>query len=356
MNVIIFIIRVLKLLLMNYRFVQFVVLFSLIIAIPVSASLTKIAVKSPVFIGETGIDISSPLNGCKQIAWWPAGNDTGTPPDKILEIKGDIYSYNMSPEIFSGYEGTWYCWDPKPVLEVFYVKKPEFSFRIWDLDQNRDISGQSVPQSRRVTYRIDTNLCPVVNYLNRSDKTPLDRFFDVGLKGPYGADIINIYTGNAGALGTLTLTFDSKPDISTSPYIWRDGGSWNHTARSGDGTYLFPLGTYTFTASQNLNNMRYYYGDTVGVTTSDSVNITFIPDVIIPSPTVTATTLTMSPTTIQPTSTMATSLSTVVTSRAITPPTKKPTWTSTPLPFWLPTIAVIVAFCLSGYCRCNKRI
>jgi len=352
MNVIIFIIRVLKLLLMNYRLIFCVLLLLLgILAVPVSAGLTKIDVGAPVFVGEMGLDISSALNGCNQISWWPVGNDTSSPAGKVIEITQNRFSYNISPDLFSGYEGAWYCSNKKPIVKAFTVEKPQFTLKIWDVDQNNDVTGQSVPRNTRVTYRIDTNLDRVFNYLYRPLVNPLDRLFDVRLKGPNGAGISNIYTGSAGVTGTEILTFDSKPDVRASPYIWRDGNVWNHTARSGDGTPLYPLGTYTFTATQNLNAMKNYYGDLVGVTVSGPVNITFIPDVATPTPTATPATLVTTP---EPTKT-STTVSTVATTRAVTTPTKKPTWTSAPLPGWLTVIALGIGCVVFAVCQKGNR-
>jgi hypothetical protein len=351
MNVIIFIIRVLKLLLMNYRLVLCIVLLIGITAVPVSARLTKIASGAPVYTGEVGLDISSALNGCHQIAWWPAGNDTGTPPGKILEIQGDMYYYNFSPDIFSGYEGKWYSWDKKPNIVVFDVQKPELTLRIWDLDQGKDITGQTIPRSTRITYRIETNLYHAVNYLYRPDVTPADLFFDVRLKGPNNEDFTNIYTGSAGLSGTLILKFDTKPDVKTSPYLWKDGGSWNHTARSGDGSPLYPLGTYTFTASQNLNNMRDYYHESVNITTSGPKTVTFIADQPTTAPTAIVTTQVTTATTA-----VATTMRTVVvTSATSAAPTKKPTWTSTPLPAGITLLALGTVYLVFFLHRRNQH-
>ena len=339
MNVIIFIIRVLKLLLMNYRLVLCVVLLFGISIVPASARLTKIASGAPVYTGEVGLDISSALNGCQQIAWWPAGNDTGSTPGKILAIESDMYNYNVSPDIFSGYEGKWYSWDKKPNVVVFDVQKPYLTLLIWDIDQDRDITGQTVSQSTRITYRIETNLYHAVNYVYRPDLTPLDLFFDVRLKGPNNEDFTNVYTGSAGLPGTVILKFDTKPDVKTSPYLWKDGGSWNRTARSGDGSPLYPLGTYTFTASQNLNNMREYYHDAVNVTISGPKTVTFIAD----QPTTEPPAIVTTQVTTSTTAAVTTMKTTVVTSATSTAPTRKQTWTSTPLPGWVVLIGLGVA-------------
>lgn len=344
MNVIIFIIRVLKLLLMNYRLIFCVLMFLMgIFAVPVSAGLAKIGAGAPVYIGEMGLDISTALNGCNQISWWPSGNDTSSPTGKVIEIAQNRFSFNISPDLFSGYEGTWYCSDKKPVYKAFTVEKPQFSLKIWDVDLDKDVSGQSVPRSTRVTYRIDTNLDQAFNKFYRPQVNPLDQLFDVRLKGPNGAGISNIFTGSAGVPGTEILSFTSKPDVRASPYIWRDGKVWNHTARRGDGTPLYPLGTYTFTATQNLNNMKNYYGDLVGVTTSGPVTITFIADT--PSSSVTPSILVTIPEPTLPVTTIAT----IAPTKAVTTVTKIPTWTSAPLPEWVTFMALgigCIAFAL----------
>ena len=342
MNVIIFIIRVLKLLLMNYRPALFVVLLIGIVALPASASLVKVAAGTPVFIGEVGLDISSGLSGCHQVAWWPAGNDTSTPPGKILDIAGDIFNYTITPADFSGYEGKWYTWDKQPNVVVFDVKKPEFTLGVWDLDHNRDVTGQTVPRSTRITYRIDTNLYPALNKLNRPDVTSLDLFVTVGLTAPSGKTMNSIYTGSAGAKDTQILMMDTKPFIKTSPYLWKDGGDWNHTARGGGGDFLYPPGTYTFSASQNLNNMRSYYGDTEGVTISGPKTITFIADQPAVQPTITTTTRATTQATAT-TSVPRTIKTGVAPSMTTVLPAKKPTWTSTPLPAWITLTGLGVA-------------
>jgi hypothetical protein len=357
MNVIIFIIRVLKLLLMNYRLALIVVLLLGVIVIPASASLIKVPANKPVYSGEVGLDISSGLAGSHQIAWWPAGIDTSTPPGKILDIQGDIHNYNISPADFSGYEGQWYTWDFKPSIPVFEVKKPELTLKIWDLDHDRDVTGQSIPQSTRITYRIDTNLDLVLNKLNRSDINPLDLFYDVGLKGPTGLDIYSIYTGSAGAKDTVVLPVESKPFITSSPYFWNNGGQWDRTARGGKGEILYPLGTYTFTASQNLNNMKDYYHDLVGVTISGPQSITFIADQSVPAPTATpysTATLSTLVTTPQPTL-PATTVTTLAPPRAVTTVTKKPTWTSAPLPEWVTFMALGMGCMVFALCRKHSR-
>ncbi|MGD1004165.1 MAG: DUF3821 domain-containing protein [Methanoregulaceae archaeon] len=319
---------------MNYRLILSLLLLVGLIVIPVSADLKKIDIRSTVFVGEVGMDISTPLYGCREIAWWPAGNDTSTPPGKIIELNQSVFSYNFSPDIYSGYEGAWYCWNPKPIFKVFDVKAPQMTLKIWDLDHDQDVSGQNIPSSTRITYRIETNLYEAMNTSQRREANPLDMFFDVGLKSPSGKNLPNIFTGSVGVPSTQILPFDSKPNVIMSPYMWRDGGLWNRSARTPDGYLLYPLGMYTFTASQNLNNMEYLYGDKVGVTTSGPINITFVFSATTPSPTSTTTNV-ATPVVTQTSTSIPTPVpvTSIQTTQPVTPGAK-PTWTSTPLSVW----------------------
>ncbi len=347
-NVIIFIIRVLKLFLMKYRSVLLILIVIAFLLAPASADLRKIGAKSPVYIGETEIDISSPLNGCHQIAWWPAGNTTDTPPGKILDIEGDMYKYNISPDVFSGYTGTWYRWDLKPVAPVFDVLEPEFDLKVWDLDHDRDVTGQTVPRSTRITYRIDTNLYQILDTkYKRPELTPLDSFMEVTLTGPTGQALTNIYTGSAGLPDTEILKLDTNPIVTSTPYYWKDGGRWNHTARDRDGTVLYPPGTYTFYGTQNLNNMRFYYGNDSRVATG-ARTITFAADAVVTTPPVTSLTGTI---TASPTVTAVTTPATVPVQTATGTP--KPTWTSTPLPPEIILMALVLVG-ITGLYRLKK--
>jgi len=243
----------------KYFLSVFCVIFLLVA--PAAASLNKIAPGSPVFIGENDVDISSALNGCHTIAWWQNGTSRTSSPAKnvtiyeLNSVSEKIYHYNLSPEIFAGYTGTWYCEDTATRSPVFDLRDPQMTLKIWDLDHDVDVSGQTIPRATNVTYRIDTNLYKVLNYLNRPNSNPSDSFFTIKLTDPLGRNIANIYTGSYGGAKTLILPFDTNPYVSSTPYLWRNGNTWDHAARNLQGDPLYPAGTYTFTLNQNLNRM-----------------------------------------------------------------------------------------------------
>jgi hypothetical protein len=260
----------------------------ILILVPAHASLAKIAAGAPAFIGEQNLDISSGLNGHSVIAWWPAGADLSSNPAKTVAIAGNATSFYLDPAVFTGSTGTWYTHDTQPDIPVFVVYQPQINLSIWDVDTNTDITGQSVPMSANITYRIDTNLDMALNYTQRPNYNPSDGFFTVTLTSPTGMDVHQIFTGNVGNPTTQIIPFDSAPIIRSSPYIWENGPAWDRNAKSTDGSSVYPTGTYTFGVTQNLNGMSSSYNGTtaIGTVTSGNKTVTFIADTVTSSPTV----------------------------------------------------------------------
>jgi hypothetical protein len=348
MNVIMFIIRVLKLLSMHRKCVVLVFIFIFMYIAPVAGNTMKIAAGAPVFIGESDLDIAKALNGCHTISWWQNGTETSAPPQKnitlyeINSVSDIIYHYTISPKIFTGYTGIWYCTDKKPLKAVFEVLEPAIDIKVWDLNLNQDISGKSVPVSTKITYRVDTNLYHALKPLNRPDITPTDSFFTVTMTDSYNQNTSNIFTGSAGKQKTQIVPFDKQPFITESPFYWKNGKDWDRSARNANGELIYTSSMYTFTISQNLNHMQETYrangiSDFNGKTTK-AATITFVKD----NPSL-VTTVTMPPVaTTMPLTTLTTSgtdgASPIPTS---TPVTSKTTYS--PLAEWITLLGVGMA-------------
>ncbi|MDD1686860.1 DUF3821 domain-containing protein [Methanoregula sp.] len=333
---------------MQRKYILSVLVIILMVCLPVAATTNKIAAGAPVFIGESNLVITSAIKDCHVIAWWAdEGNMTG-PADKNLTVKqlnegaGLATHFNVSPDIFEGHAGNWYCEDVKPTFVVLRVLEPNLTIRVWDTDNDMDVTGQSVPISTNVTYRIDTNLDQAMVYYNRTDLTPLDGIFTIKLIDPSGKQISNFYTGSVGATTTEILSFDSTPFISTPIYMGKKMGSWNHLARDGSGSLLYPAGTYTFTVSQNLNNMQGLLtasgADLNGKTTA-SASVTFLPQESFTSATVSTVQtepVATVPETAEPTKTIQ-----KVTIATTVPVTTKTTYS--PLPAWITVVGLVGA-------------
>jgi len=298
MNVIIFIIRVLKLLFMHGKYFFLVFALITVLASPAAGSLTKIVAGAPVYIGEKNIDISSGLQQCHSIAWWAPGADMNGPPQKNISIIRNLddsiiaFSYTIDPKLYTGYEGKWYCEGKYPLRVVFEVFKPQISVKFWDLDKDEDVSGQTIPLDSNITYRIDTNLDMALQYKYRPDITPADSFYTVSLKDPSNNVLFTIYTGTYGRSDFQGLILDQHPYISSSPYFWKDGNRWDRASRNKQGDQIYPPGTYTITVDQNLNNMQDTWAGTTpevqqGITEA-SAAITFVKPIPAPTDVVTS--------------------------------------------------------------------
>ncbi|MDD5143939.1 DUF3821 domain-containing protein [Methanoregula sp.] len=332
----------------KYIFCALIVIF--LVCSPAAASTKKIATGAPVFIGESDLDISSSIRDCKVIAWWPEGADMSGPAAKNITIKLvnevilPVNHFNISPDLFRGHLGNWYCEDKKPTFVVLNVHEPEISIRVRDLDKDEDITGKAVPVTTNITYRIDTNLYKVLSYTDRTELTPADGFFTVTLTSPSGKDMKNIYTGSVGSPTTQILEFDSTPFMTSPTYYGRNLEAWNRLSRDTTGGYLYPTGTYTFTVVQDLNGMKNSYTSTEsrnGRTTS-SASVTFLPPespamqtTAVPSEPVTSV-----PETIIPTSTVTHVIVTVPATTIEEPPAKV---TYSPLPPWAVVLGLLGA-------------
>ena len=361
MNVIIFIIRVLKLLFMHekYFFLAFAVI--LVLASPVAGSLTKISAGAPVYLGEQNLDISAGLQGCRVIEWWEEGADTSGLASKnvtvirTLEDSDIAFKYTIRPEVFSGYTGTWYCEEKKPQKPVFIVTEPQVAIRVWDLDSGTDVSGTTIPVTANITYRIETNIDTALQLKHRPDLTPADSFWTVRLTDPTGRGISNIYTGSYGAASTQILSFDSAPLVASSPYDWRSGSAWNRASRNAQGGLIYPLGTYTFTVSQNLNGMEAVY-KSAGITEtggklSHSTQVTFVAEPVVTStPAVSPPPKTPQPGETAPTTQPAQTTPVETTHPALEPEPPVPERTTyAPLPGWIVLASLLMAGAYVAY-------
>jgi hypothetical protein len=315
-----------------------------LIVAPAAGNLNKIAGNVPVFIGESDIDISSSLNGCHNISWWGEGkNINSDPPWKNIAVvpintaSNEIYHFTFSPDVFTGYTGTWYCSDKAPDYPVFTLYEPNISISVWNLDNNLDVSGKSIPFGTNITYRIDTNLGPAANYLNRPNGNPADSFFTVSMTDPLNRPVNLLYTGSAGNPRTVILPLDVHPFFTVSPYYGKNMKDWSHSARNPQGGVIYPAGTYTIAVQANLNHMSDAYAvsgitDTTGKI-SDTKTVTLVQEAIVTStPTVRQPTPGTTAITIPPTQTVPP-----------TPPTTTPVpvkTTYSPFPVWVSLAAV----------------
>ena len=190
-----------------------VALFVLMAVMPVSAGLfangTIINQGATIFIGEEGLNVTHALNGAyygatcggfldcdmwnevpalTQIGWWASAADIyNTAPSKSIDLKTRYPSMTVAPSDFVGYTGNWYLLGPNGraysadvadcgcteagciASMVFTVADPSLDLKIWDFNQNQDVTGKSVPQGEKLGFRIDTNMYSAVDGAYRNN-------------------------------------------------------------------------------------------------------------------------------------------------------------------------------------------
>ena len=150
-------------------------IFVLLAILPVSAATanaTNISQGATVFVGESGLNIDAALSinnpavgEAPMIAWFPSTAQlTATTPEKTITMTGgNNRSFYVNPADFATRTGNWYCWTNSPGLQVgtaglaFTVADPQMDIKVWDLDQDKDVTGKSVPAGQKLTFRIETN-------------------------------------------------------------------------------------------------------------------------------------------------------------------------------------------------------
>jgi hypothetical protein len=275
---------------------------------------------------------------------------------KTLEDSDIAFSYTISPETYTGYEGTWYCSGKRPLRPVFEVLQPRMQVRWWDLEKDEDVTGKTIPVTANITYRLDTNLDRALQLKYRPDVTSQDSFYTIDLRDPAGKVLSSVYTGTYGRADSHGLIFDHKPMITTSPYYWRDGSAWDKTSKNIQGDLIYPPGTYSISISQNLNHIRESYAeiaeDKKAGVLDTSATVTFYKPASTPAPT---TAVPGTPQeTLSPVSTTPSPVVTVIATTETVPPThtaipKSTTYAS--LPSWIAIAALGMALACAAWLK-----
>ena len=209
--------------------------------------------KGTVFIGEEQLDITDAMrvgnvNGTvyTTLVYFSSGSNPfiDTPEMTLNDVTAD--NFYISPAIFSGKTGAWYVRDGSATVDVaFYVETPILSVKIWNIDTNSDITGESVPKSQRIDFKIDTNLYPIQA---RAPGAAMD--FDIVVTNPEGTQFSSLSTDS----GYRSL---ENIDVESSLYYWADNTDtlgWNLEAVS-DGSRLYGAGEYSVKLKCDQNSI-----------------------------------------------------------------------------------------------------
>ena len=273
---------------------------------------THIAAGATVFIGESGLNLADALTGTS-IAWFPstAPPDAQT-PEKIIDITGTKTNFLVTPGDFVGYIGNWYCWTSGQKLGdsalAFTVADPSIDVKIWDITQNKYVTGTYVPRGDKLTFRLETNGYSITNNAMRPSilhpswanpdtgtyygidpdtgdtvtKTS-EGFIDIKVKTPDDNVLLALFNGTAiSAPGTVSIPLVGM-FVDKQPWQWGNytGGYnmyWNTSIVNNVGQNVYPAGIYTVTAEFNINGMKDNYrngiADYVGKTISEARTFT----------------------------------------------------------------------------------
>ena len=219
-----------------------VVLFVLMAVMPVSATGlfangTVINQGATIFIGEEGLNVTHAMNQARfpnsvtpvgypdadqdlltlagaygpstAIGWWASAADLYvTSPSRMIDlgVNKRYVLMSVAPADFVGYTGNWYLLNgdrTRPYWpdmsgqssQVFNVQDPTLDIKIWDFNQNNDVTGKSVPQGEKLGFRIDTNMYPALDGRYRTNKvSDIPPFTEWA---PTGSKVMVVATGSS---------------------------------------------------------------------------------------------------------------------------------------------------------------
>jgi PKD repeat protein len=254
-----------------------------------------------VYIGEQGLDLTNALNAARaaavpettstQIGWWASAANIETTSPDVVVILTSATDFTVSPAFVGWYILTTTGHAAKDVagnpVVVFNVKDPSLALKVWDYDNNADVTGGSVTQGERLGFAIETNMysaldakyrAPILNKTGVGVNNVGDGYMMIRVKDA-SATLTNLYSSD-GLIKTLRYL-----NVSVQPYKWGNefGNNYNWDTGSkvsASTDYVYPTGTYTVFAESWLNNMKSNYkngGSTyTGKTVSETRTVTLV--------------------------------------------------------------------------------
>jgi len=301
--------------------------FVVLAVLPASASTSSAQAKiindgDTVLVGESGLNIAGTLATYDQIAWWQPDSEVNVDePEKIL-TPTNTGSFAVDADVFEDRTGKWYQYDGSAAHAVaFYVEIPTITTRIWDLNQNKDVSGKSVTSGELLTFRIDSNgdqvaireaiaaVRPHWEFDSATDNTyygllgtaqTAQGFVDIKVKTSNGATLTKLYNASEDTAAPTATTLQHL-FVDQSTWYWGNASAlasgsapygttnqhmiyWDTSATDTSGTRYYPAGTYTVTAEFYLNFIKDNYqndgADYTGRTISAAKTITITTDTV----------------------------------------------------------------------------
>ncbi len=221
-----------------------VAVFILLAVLPVpvisAANGTVIEQGATIFIGEEGLNVTHALNQAyyagqgtpaqnnsapplTAIGWWASAADLyTTSPSRTIDLATRYRAFTVAPSDFVGYTGSWYLLDAPGTRPIgatgaasmtFSIQDPSLDLRIWDYDQNLDVSGKVIPQGGKLGFRVDTNMYPALDGRYRTnviDNSHPGKWASSVLYANPGTNVM-IDTSGTWTNGTVTIADPTQP-------------------------------------------------------------------------------------------------------------------------------------------------
>jgi len=131
----------------------------------------NISTGDTVFIGESGLNISAPLNGNYTIAWYAAGSSPkqGDAPKKVVTLTKDaVEHFYVDQGTFGDYTGTWYVYNAteNSAKLAFYVDQPSLSVKLFRMDQTTSVDGKKAIADDLLVIRVDSTFSTLFQRAN----------------------------------------------------------------------------------------------------------------------------------------------------------------------------------------------
>ena len=241
---------------------------------PVPSTLAKRVVPKggTVFIGESGLNVTSGLGTNTTIAWFTTGIDgAATEPNQTYEVAGFERNFAATQANFSAFTGNWYSWSGGSSAGgaplAFLIADPALEITVTDVTTGGNPHGKTIPVGDDISFTITSNLATLTE--RGIEGAPVT----LNVRGPDGT-VYTSLTDQGGKVASVHINVSTASDSTGA--IWDTGKS------------LYPAGTYNITATSTINGMNENYpvsGKTIGAYRWFNTSTT--PPPALPPPTVT---------------------------------------------------------------------
>ena len=234
------------------------------------ADINKVPAGGTVFIGEQGLDISAAVGNATTLSYYTGSQTIGSSaPDSTITI-GSPTSFYVSPADFQGKTGNWYIGNSAVVGIV--VTDPVITISAKDANNlNTDVTGKSVTSGTVLTFRVESNINPIVSQRNLTGGMA-----NIKVRAPDGTT----YTGLWNQANPAVAILLNGLLLDANPKMWTPANTgWNTGAKDSAGNKYYKAGTYSFWVELAFNQIKDNY-NIVGKTSTAQSTVAIASDTL----------------------------------------------------------------------------